>query len=208
MNGVAAAVRHGIERVTDHRDRPAVVEEAGATVFTELVWTHWDWERARREDGADAQKAKHAFEQSLEQFRTKVGEIEHVYWSTRGASAVAMSVKRQRSGSLLRECDDYIRLHRVTDWVTRDAPGVRDVLHECDALAIRVGEILRGPSERIAMRWILSVQEHLLGFFERGDADRADLKAREELVNASRAELKKIETYYKHAAAQAAASST
>ena len=202
MNGVAA-VRTRVEKVT-HRGQPAAVEEACATLFTELVWTHWDWDKARW--GGDAEKAetaKQAYDHTLEEFRTKVGDVAHVYWSTRGASAVAMSVKRLRNGWFLRECDDLIRLHRVTDWVARDTTGVGDVLHECDALAIRVGEILRGPSERIAMRWILCVQEHLLGFFERSDVDRLDTKAREELVTSSRSELVKVEKYYKHAASQA-----
>jgi hypothetical protein len=146
---------------------------------------------------------KDAYEEKLEAFRKSAGEITRVYWSTRGASAVAMTEKRKREGSLLRESDDVIQLHRMSDWVARDTPGVANLLHECDALAIRAGEILRGPSERITMRWILCVQEHLLGFFERADAEAPGADAAAELVASERAELCRIEQYYRRAAGQA-----
>jgi hypothetical protein len=203
MNGVAAAVRENEKQrdVASRRRRKRVVEQSGAARFTDLVWAHWEW--ARSDGGPEAEAAKKAYDAKLAEFSEQVGEIAHVYWSTRDASAVAMTVKPQRKGSLLHERDDLIRLHRVTDWVSRDTPGMADVLHECDALAIRVGEILRGPSERIAMRWILCVQEHLLGFFERADPETPDEEGRDELVKAMRAELVKIEDYYSRAAAQA-----
>ena len=203
MNGVAAALKPGTQgEATEANGSTPVVEEAGATLFTELVSTHWDWQRSRRHGGPDGTTAKKAYEEKLAEFRKKVGEINHVYWSTRGASAVALTVEHKSEGTLLRERDDVLRLHRVTDWVTRDAPGVAEVLHECDALAIRVSEILRGPSERIAMRWIFCVQEHLLGFFERADGKSPSAAEVRELVDNSRAELKRIEAYYLHAACQ------
>lgn len=206
MTEVAAAVRDkrwSQENGARTRRRKRVVEQSGAAHFTDLVWAHWQWDCARSEGDAEADAAKKAYDAKLAEFSERVGEVAHVYWSTRDASAVAMTVKPQRKGSLLRERDDLIRLHRVTDWVARDTPAVADVLHECDSLAIRVGEILRGPSERIAMRWILCVQEHLLGFFERDDSETPDEKGRDELVTAMRAELVKIEEYYRRAAAQA-----
>jgi hypothetical protein len=205
MNGVAAAARE----TEKQREAPArrrhkrVAEQSGAAHFTDLVWAHWEWDCARSEDGAEADAAKKAYDAKLAEFSREVGEVAHVYWSTQNASAVAMTVKPMRKGSLLRERDDLIRLHRVTDWVARDTPGIADVFHECDALAIRVGEILRGPSERIAMRWILCVQEHLLGYFERADPETPDEESRRSLVKGMRAELVKVEDYYRRAAAQA-----
>lgn len=187
---------------TEHAEPAGVLEEVGTTLFPELVWAHYEWERHRRRGGEHPDLRK-AYEQKLDAFNETVGDITRVYWSTRRPSAVAMTEKRLRGGWLLWEADDLIKLHRVTDWVTRNTPGVADVLHECDALSIRVGEILRGPSERIAMRWILSVQEHLLGFFERAGRTRPDDAAVEALVKAERAELAQIDEYYRRAGAQA-----
>ena len=85
-------------------------------------------------------------------------------------------------------------------------------------LAIRVSEVLRGASERITMRGIFAVQEHLLGFFERIDHDSrhrgwwmpngkksASEMDREEqrLVAAQRKELARIEEYYLRIAGKA-----
>jgi hypothetical protein len=197
VSGAAADIRQ-VRAAEPVEESAAAVEEVGAAFFSELVWAHYWWERDRNDDAL-----REAYERKLEAFRASEGEITHVYWSTRGASAVAMTEKRLKRGSPLREADDLIRLHRVTDWVTRDKPGVADVLHDCDALAIRVGEILRGPSERIAMRWILCVQEHLLGFFEQPASVTRKPDACTELVADERAELRRIEHYYRRAAAQA-----
>jgi hypothetical protein len=186
----------------DHVETQGVLEEVGATLFSDVVWAHYVWERDRSEGKVRADR-REAYEEKLETFRKAEGDVTHVYWSTRGASAVAMTEKRKRERSLLREADDVIRLHRVTDWVARDTSGVADVLHECDALAIRVGEILRGPSERIAMRWILCVEEHLLGFFERSGGEAPDPAAAAALVASERDELRRIEQYYRRAAGQA-----
>ena len=187
---------------TEHTEPAGVLEEVGTTLFPELVWAHYEWERHRRRGGEHPDLRK-AYEQKLDAFNETVGDITRVYWSTRRPSAVAMTEKRLRGGWLLWEADDLIQLHRVTDWVTRNTPGVADVLHECDALSIRVGEILRGPSERIAMRWILSVQEHLLGFFERAGRTTPNPAAVEALVTAERKELARIDKYYRSASAQA-----
>src|SRR5207249_8265408 len=105
----------------------------------------------------------------------------------RAASAVAMTVwpdndelaaqsVRQKGwirgkgwigGLRILEPDQVARLHRVSDWVTRDTNDVADLLQECDLLAIRVREVLRGTTELIALRWIFGVQAHVLGFMER-----------------------------------------
>lgn len=119
-----------------------------------------------------------------------------------------MTVKRaprprqKRLGGLrLREHDDVAQLHRLSDWVTGTAPAVADLLHECDLLAIKVGEVLRGASQRIAMRWILGVEAHLLGFFERA-ARLPDPEAEREVVRRQRLELTAIEEYYHRAASK------
>ncbi len=104
----------------------------------------------------------------------------HVYWATKRPSAIALTVAEALSGRIARmfsDHDESIRLHRVTDWLARESK-IADVLHHCDTLAIKVSEVLRGTSERIAMQWIYSVESHLLGFIERtgGRADENEMK--------------------------------
>src|SRR5439155_27088050 len=68
-----------------------------------------------------------------------------------------------------------------------------------------VGEILRGTPQRIAMRWILGVQEHLLGFIERTrHLSTEALEASEkDLVSQQHDQLVAIERYYHRAASRA-----
>lgn len=188
----------------------ASAEQTGSPLFAELVWAHYCYERERRkrEPGAALKALEAAYLEKLHEFQRKAGRLEHVYWSTRGAAAAGMTVKdlrgrpgRWRLWPNLREQDQHIELHRLSDWVTTDTPRVADLLHECDLLAIRVGEVLRGTAERIAMRSILGVQEHLLGFVERGNPVREDEERR--LAKAQRDKLVSIEEYYHRAASRA-----
>ena len=91
----------------------------------------------------------------------------------------------------------------MTDWVTRDAPLVADLLHECDLLASRVEHVLRGASERIAIRWILGIAMHLLGYLERDAAEGTARHEEREFVRAQREKLAQAEAYYHRAASQA-----
>jgi hypothetical protein len=182
-----------------------LIDETGAALFPQLVWAHYQWERRLHSDGGPDPALEEAYRTKLSEFQRKEGRLEQVYWSTRNASAVAMTVKPGRpprlNGLGLRERDDVVRLHRVTDWVTRDAPRVADLLHECDLLAMRVSEVLRGTTEQIALRWILGIEMHLLGFFEREGSPGE--KSEAELVRVQRRKLVECEAYYHRAASKA-----
>jgi hypothetical protein len=204
---------------------PTPTEETGSPLFAGLVWAHYRYERERRKPnpGPELATLEETYSDKLREFQGQVGELDHVYWSTRGASAVAMTLEDEprraakwlgNLGPAIVEHDQRISLHRLSDWVTAEAPRVADLLHECDLLAIRAGEVLRGTPERIAMRWILGVQEHLLGFVERNmptnrtkeltKEARETLEAREkQLVKEQRAQLVAIERYYHRAASRA-----
>jgi hypothetical protein len=180
--------------------------QAGGALFAELVWAHYRWERERSKGGDLDPALERAYLAKLAEFQAEEGRLEQVYWSTRNASAVAMSVKVGHQGRIsslrLRERDDEVRLHRLSDWVTKDTPLIADLLHECDLLAIRVGEVLRGTSERIAMRWIVGIQAHLLGYLERTDEDVRDEEAEARLVATQRKKLEELERYYHRAASK------
>ncbi len=200
------------------RRKPTTTAQSGGALFPHVVWAHFQWERLahRNPDGdqppdkearADLGALEDVYRAKLAEFQREHGKLEEVYWSTRFASAVGITVKRgptPRANPLkLRERQDLVAFHRVTDWVTRDAPLVADLLHECDLLASRVEQVLRGTSQRIALRWILGIAMHLLGFLER-DPDAPD-RAHEEraLVQAQRRKLAEAEAYYPRAASQA-----
>jgi hypothetical protein len=179
------------------------IDETGAALFPQLVWAHYQWERNLHSDGGPDPALEQAYRQKLTEFQRKEGRLEQVYWSTRAASAVAMTVKPGKqprlNGLALRERDDVVRLHRVTDWATRDAPRVADLLHECDLLAMRVSQVLRGTTEEIALRWILGIEMHLLGFLERDGSPDEEA----ELVRVQRRKLAECEAYYHRAASKA-----
>jgi hypothetical protein len=109
----------------------------------------------------------------------------------------------QPAYALLRQEEPaIIRLHRVTDWVARER-AIADLMHHGDTLAIKVSEVLRGTTERVAMQWIYSVQSHLLGFVERTQG-RASEKEIAALVATQEQELIEIEKYYARAGEKAA----
>jgi hypothetical protein len=194
---------------SEEREGPPATGQAGAVLFAELVWAHYWWEQERHwHKEATDPDTERRYRAKLEEFEREQGRIIQVYWSTRAASAVALTEtqsKRRRKVLRIVEDDREIRLHRVSDWVTKASPRIADMLHQCDLLAIRVSEILRGTSERIAMRWILAVQAHLLGFLERSERlDGEELEKQErETVRQQLAELVKIEDYYHRAATKA-----
>jgi hypothetical protein len=188
--------------------------ETGSVSFAELVRIHYAWERAFS-GGRPDEQLEAEFRRKLEEFQECEGTLLHAYWSRRRPSAVALTARARRfKGWRLRgwklergrfrqpvdertEPDAVVRLHRATDWLAREAP-IANLLHHCDTLAIRVGEVLRGTSERIAMEWIFAVQSHLLGFIERtqGKASPEEIKA---ITDTQRQELIEIERYYARA---------
>jgi hypothetical protein len=198
---------------------PTPTEETGSPLFAGLVWAHYCYDRERRKPkpGPELDALEKAYSEKLGAFQGQFGQLDHVYWSTTAASAVAMTVKERDGqtakwlghlGPAIVEHDQHVSLHRLSDWVTPDAPRVADLLHECDLLAIRVGEVLRGTPEKIAMRWILGVQEHLLGFIERTKREKHSPKEAQEarekaLVKSQREQLVACERYYHRAASRA-----
>jgi hypothetical protein len=200
-----------------HENGTHATRRTGATQFSELVRAHYRREAELKDDGVASGPAQAEFDAKLSQFEDEVGQIDSVYWSRQRPSAVALTIGEQHGfRNPFKDTETEVRLHRVTDWTTGDRSEIADLLHDCDLLAIRVGEVLRGASERITMRWIFSVQEHLLGFFERIDTgpprhwwwwwtpngkhvDREEQR----LVAAQRNELARIEEYYLRIAGKA-----
>ncbi len=171
---------------------------AGSGMFPELVRAHYEWEQDPGRTGPVAERYRDA----LEAFQNREGQLVQAYWATQRPSAVALTLKpRGRISALVHDNDATIRLHRVTDWLAREH-RIAELLHHCDTLAIKVSEVLRGTTERIAMQWIYAVQSHLLGYLERTEgADQKELAA---VVKSQGRELIQIERYYASAGEKAA----
>jgi hypothetical protein len=155
-------------------DAPAALTptaEIGNPFFADLVRAHYAWERELRGPGvpdvARLAELERTCDEKLRQFRAAEGDIVQVYWCVRKPSGVALTIKPQtRLQSILGE--EQIRLHRVSNWLMpRVAQKLDDLLQDCDELAIRSSEILRGTPKRIAMRSTYEIESHVLGFLER-----------------------------------------
>jgi hypothetical protein len=160
--------REGLDPLGDGAD-PGPTELVGSAFFADLVRAHYAWERALNGGtGADRLPALAAeYERTLTQFQAEEGEILEAYWCVRRPSAVALTEKRQTRREWL-VGEHRIRLHRLSNWLMpRTAQKLVFLLHDCDQLAIKSEEILRGTPKRIALRSIFEVESNVLAFLER-----------------------------------------
>jgi len=144
-------------------------ELVGSAFFADLVRAHYAWERALN-DGTDAAglpALAEEYERTLKRFQTEEGEILDAYWCVRRPSAVALTEKRQTRQEWF-VGEHRVRLHRLSNWLMpRTAQKLVFLLHDCDQLAIKAEEILRGTPKRIALRSIFEVESNVLAFLER-----------------------------------------
>lgn len=175
----------------------------GHTSFSQLVREHHRWAKQLHGRNRIDEQTLARYQTALADFEGTAGPIVDAYWCVEEASAVALTARepeQQASGGLFarlvgRQPEPELRLHRVTDWVTANAPPLADLLHSCDILAIKAGEGLEGTARRVAMHWVLAVETHVLGFVERSHAGRVDVKEMQAFVAHERAELRQIEAY-------------
>ena len=181
--------------------------QAGAVTFADLAWSHYCLQDER--EASTSTETEDSFGAKLREFERTNGPLVHAYWSTHAASAVALTDKPKTSGRWwdvsrrlkLREEDHELRVHRLTDWLIHE-PDLADVLQQGDVLAIKIGENLRGGTEQVAMRWLVGVMEHIVGFIERTSGEVTPQECTE-LAESQRAELKRIEEFYLRAGGQA-----
>ena len=194
----------------------------GATLFSELVRAHYRREAEEERGEVGTTKARADFEVKLSEFEREVGQIDSVYWSRQRPSAVALTIGQPHGHhNPFKDTETEGRfLDRVTDWVTGDRSEISPT---CCTTAIcwRSGSArsCAGRASGSRCAGIFSVEEHLLGFFERIDHDdsrhrwwwmpngkkSASEMDREEqrLVAAQRKELARIEEYYLRIAGKA-----
>jgi hypothetical protein len=163
--------------------------------FPELVWLHHLRQEELKKRGHDPYEgpAEQRYRRYRSWFEEEHGKIVDSYWCVNDASGVALTVKRR---PLM--FPDVVRLHWATDWTTKDKPKLMNILYRAEGIAVRVHEVLRDTSQRLAMQSLFTVFSHVLGFSEteRAHNDRAIA----ELDRETRAELNGIESYYQRAA--------
>jgi hypothetical protein len=167
--------------------------------FPELVWAHHRWQCDLHAAETLHVPSESEYRDVLRAFESRNGKIVNAYWCRHEASAVAITHKR-RSG---RSREGEMRFHSATHWATERIPEVGDVLHDCDSLAIRISEILRGTTELIALQLLLACAAHLLAaadYPERPPGGRE----RTALVRRGRADLGAVSAYYRRAGTQSA----
>jgi hypothetical protein len=164
--------------------------------FAELVWAHHKRQEALEHQSEPA--AEDVYRRRLLRFKTEHGTVLETYWCRYVASGVALTEVRgrRRIRNFLRR-DTLLRFHTATDWRTEHANQIESALHRWETLAIRIGEILRGPSERIALYRVFGGTTRLLAFADRKDAPSAatdpELPA---LLRDDEAELKAVRAFY------------
>ena len=163
--------------------------------FPELVWVHYlrQQELQAEQHGPYEGPAEKRYREFVDRFEEQHGTIVSQYWCTNEASGIALTIKRR---PLL--LADTVRLHWATDWSTKDKPKLMRLLYECETLAVRVQEVLRDTSRRLAIQSLFNVTSFVLAFAETPHAN--DEKAVGEITRTTRAGLKEINTYYCHAA--------
>jgi hypothetical protein len=188
-------------------------ERTGAPVksipFVEVV----DTRRRYKPNGKKAaetdeqEKAREKYREIRNDFLQEQGEFCESYWGSRLAWGVMLTARRpSRLLSWLGWSRDTYRIHRVSDEATKAVPMVGHALYAMDNLALRVGDVLRGPSQSAAMHWLASLMAHLLREVDdKVDKDgKLSSKQAKQLLATHDEEFRRVEDYYRHAAIRCA----
>ena len=165
--------------------------------FPELAWVHQlrQQELQDHHHGPYEGPAEKRYRDFVDRFEAENGKIVSQYWCTTEASGIALTIKRR---PLL--LADTVRLHWATDWSTKDKPKLMRLLYECETLAVKVQEVLRDTSRRLAIQSLFNVISFVLAFAETPHS--SDDRAVADIARSTRAGLKEIDSYYCNAAAR------
>jgi hypothetical protein len=165
-----------------------------STTFSELVYAHFDWWRALREDHVPP-STKAGYQDTLARFERRHGEIVSAYWCSHVESAVALTLKKRA----LPWATPSSEFHRESDWATQNAPDIARELHRCDQLAVRARTVLTGVRRLICMQLVMASAAHLLSLVD-ARAAHADAAKAEEALQRECDALGEAEDYYREAA--------
>jgi hypothetical protein len=171
--------------------------------FPDLVRVHFRWRQSVNADATatddERDELQREYQQMLAHFEREHGEIVSAYWCADVESAVALTAGRPRTGWLRRLLAVSPKFHRVSDWATKDEPEIARALHECDELAIRTCEVLRGRSRRICIQLVMTSACHLLALIDAKGEHRSATDHRKAIA-AEQHELAMLRHDYRQAA--------
>ena len=199
IGGILGRLRAGYAAL---RREVAAEQEAPAESysFPELVWAHHLRQKEVLEQGLLDGPNEHIYRRRQKPFEAEHGPIVEAFWCRHVASAVALTVKeRPRTFRNLWRRDPLLRLHAATAWRTGEELEIARLVHTSTALAIRVSEVLRGTSERIALQLLLTTISDLLAFADTREGERHTKRERDGIVRRTQEELRSIERYYHRA---------
>src|ERR671936_1194271 len=173
-----APVRRGLRRRIRRKGAARTVS------FPELVWLHHLRQQELKQGRHKPYEgpAEDRYRNAVERFEAEHGKIVDAYWCNGEASGVALTVKRR---PLM--LPDVVRLHWATNWSTKEKPKLMALLYRCESLAVRVHEVLRDTSQRLAAQSLFTVISFVLGFAETESAH--DEKAVSQVVRTSAQQL-------------------
>jgi hypothetical protein len=163
--------------------------------FSELVKVHHLRETALEHGEIYSGEAEERYREFEGSFRKQHGRIVGAYWCKSVPSAVALAEKparKRRQGSRL-------SFHRVSDWATKEEPEIAAALHECDELAVRATEVLRGKALRICMELVMASAMHLLSLVD-APSEHDGRGKKEQALRMERDALDRVRAYYRNAA--------
>ena len=138
--------------------------------FPDLVRIHFRWRQSERPDSgatdAERETLNRDYHDALTTFENEHGQMLSAYWCADVESGVALTAGKPDTGWLRRALSVAPRFHRVSDWATKDEPDIARALHQCDEMAIRAGEVLRGRSRRISIQLVMTSACHLLSLVD------------------------------------------
>jgi hypothetical protein len=185
-------------------ESPSIAPCEQRVAFPDLVRIHFRWRRSLREDSSatDEERARldEEYRRALACFEDEHGEIVSAYWCSDVESAVALTAGKPHTGWLRRMLQVSPRFHRVSDWATKDQPEIARELHNCDELAIRACEVLRGRNRRICIQLVMTSACHLLSLVDAREGDEGDPEAVKAAVEAERQRLETLREDYREAA--------
>jgi hypothetical protein len=179
---------------TEATSAPERTAAPHSATFSELVYTHFDWWRALREDTLEPSTTA-AYHDTLAEFQRHHGEIVSAYWCSNVESAVALTHARR----MLPWAHPISTFHRESDWATQHSPDIARELHRCDELAVRTKTVLTGVRQLICMQLVMASAAHLLSLVDRR-ATRPDLAKNAAALEQERDALTQAEAYYRDAA--------
>ena len=172
--------------------------------FPELVWAHHLREGELHNEHVDAYAgpADERYRAFRDEFERRHGRIVDEYWCSDEASAVVVTLKPAFVPLRWLGKDPSARIYAATNWKTRDLPvTVAELVHDCDALATRAREVLRGTSQLLVIQRLFSVTAYLLGTFDGNDLSE---KASKPILDAAAEEVAELRDEYVTAATRSA----